>query len=79
MIEDLQLVLMLMKQVMKEISEEEIFFFYLKKISENKNILVVMVFDENLLDDLMFEHVDMVYNEEKNWMIMDLFLHVKEL
>ncbi len=40
---------------------------------------MVMVFDENLLDDLMFEHVDMVYNEEKNLMIMDLFLHVKEL
>jgi hypothetical protein len=78
MIEDLQLVLKLMKQVMREISEEEK-KKVLKKNLINKYILMVMVFDENLLDDLMFEHVDMVYNEEMNSMIMDQFLHVKEL
>jgi hypothetical protein len=38
-----------------------------------------MAFDENLLDDLTFEHVDKGYNEEMNLKIMDQFLHVKGL
>jgi hypothetical protein len=76
MIEDWELVLNLMRQVMKEISEK---IFYGKNFQINKDLLMVMVFDENLLVDLMFEHVDKVYNEEMNLMIMDQFLHVKEL
>ncbi len=56
----------------------ERFVFYLLK-KWRKNILVVMAFDENLLDDLTFEHVDKGYNEEMNLKIMDQFLHVKGL
>jgi hypothetical protein len=48
-------------------------------VNIKKDIPMVMVFDENLLADLMFGHVDKVYNEEKNLMIMDQFLRVKEL
>jgi hypothetical protein len=44
-----------------------------------KDILMVMVFDENLSDDWTFGHVDKVCNEEKNSMLKDLFLHVEEL
>ena len=30
---------------------------------------MVMAFDKSLSDDLMYEHVDMVYTEQMNWMI----------
>ena len=40
---------------------------------------MVMVYDENLSDDWMFEHVDRVCNGEKNWMIVDPFLRVRGL
>ncbi len=57
----------------------KISFYFSKKKTRNKNLLMVMVFDENLSDDLTFEHVGKVYNEEMNSKIMDPFLHVREL